>query len=214
MLERFQGKDGRAALLNALRSQLWLTEIQTCRQVASAAPCGILLHRLFAQESGVRSVLILAGTFVRVGEHEVSTCGRAARGEIACGPFKGRSAKVDGRRCRVAQRQGEIHTIATYHPSFGAGWESSWPAGWSSWNPVCFKMLLFDASGDTKNQGQGELPANSVKAWSRAAAARARCSERSFSHAKSAVTLSRSAESMRFTSASCGPPLPRRPNTM
>ena len=42
----------------------------------------------------------------------------------------------------------------------------------------------------------------------------ARCSLRVFSHASSAATFSRSPESMRSTSASCGPPMPLRPNTM
>jgi len=125
MLERYQGKDGRAALLNALRSQFLVDgnsdvadKIASAGHLAEYAPGA----RLFAQgERGTEVFFILAGQVsVRAGQHELSTCGANMHvGEMALlEPFKGRSATVDAVDTVVvvqisAQRFTEI---ATYHP--------------------------------------------------------------------------------------------------
>ena len=125
MLERFQGKDGRAALLNALRSQFLIDgNTDVADKVASAAHLEEYAPgaRIFGQgERGTDLYFILAGEVsVRVGEREVSTCGAGMHvGEIALlDPFKGRSATVDAiGTVVVAQLSGQKFTqIATYHP--------------------------------------------------------------------------------------------------
>jgi len=125
MLERFQGKDGRAALLNALRSQFLVDgNTDVADKIASAAHLEEYTPgaRIFAQgERGTDLYFILAGEVsVRVGEREVTTCGAGMHvGEIALlDPFKGRSATVDAiGTVVVAQLSGQKFTqIATYHP--------------------------------------------------------------------------------------------------
>ena len=125
MLERFQGKDGRAAFLNALRSQFLVDgkseiadRIASVAQLAEYAPGA----RLFAKgERGTDVFFILAGRVsVRLGELEISTCAAGMHvGEIALlEPFKGRSATVDAiGTVVVAQISGQKFTqVATYHP--------------------------------------------------------------------------------------------------
>ena len=125
MLERFQGREGRAALLNALRSQFLVDgssevadRIASVAQLREYAPGA----RLFAQgERGNEVLFILAGQVsVRVGESEVSTCGAGMHvGEIALlEPFKGRSATVAAKdTVVVAQISAQRFTeIAGHHP--------------------------------------------------------------------------------------------------
>ena len=125
MLERFQGREGRAALVNALRGQFLVDgNTDVADRIASA---GLLREytpgaRLFAQgERGTEVFFILAGQVsVRVGDREVSTCGAGMHvGEIALlDPFKGRSATVDAKdTVVVVQITAQKFTeIATYHP--------------------------------------------------------------------------------------------------
>ena len=125
MLERFQGRDGRSALLNALRSQF---VVDGNSEVADKIASGAQLReyapgeRLFAQgERGTDVFFVLAGEVsVRVGEIEVSTCGLGMHvGEIALlEPFKGRSATVDViQPTVVAQLSGQKFTdIASHYP--------------------------------------------------------------------------------------------------
>ena len=125
MLERFQGRDGRAALLNALRSQFLVDgntdvadKIASAAQLKEYAPGA----RLFARgDRGTDLHMILAGQVsVRVGEIEVSTIGAGMHtGEIALlEPFKGRSATVDAiDTVVVAQISGQKFTeIAAHYP--------------------------------------------------------------------------------------------------
>jgi CRP-like cAMP-binding protein len=125
MLERFQGKDGRSALLNALRSQFVVDgntdvadKIASGAQLREYAPG----ERLFAQgERGTDVFFVLAGQVsVRVGEIEVATCGLGMHvGEIALlEPFKGRSATVDAIDTTVvAQLSAQKFTeIASHNP--------------------------------------------------------------------------------------------------
>ena len=125
MLERFQGREGRAALLNALRSQFLVDgnsdvadRIASAAQLMEYAPGA----RIFAQgERGTEVFFILAGQVsVRVGEGEVATCSAGTHvGEISLlEPFKGRSATVDAiDTVVVAQMSGQKFTeIATYRP--------------------------------------------------------------------------------------------------
>jgi CRP-like cAMP-binding protein len=101
MLERFQGKDGRVALLGALRTQFLVDgnseiadKIASASLVKEFAPGAAL----FAQ--GERSsdlCFILAGQVsVHVDDREVATVGAGMHvGEMALlEPFKGRSATV------------------------------------------------------------------------------------------------------------------------
>jgi CRP/FNR family transcriptional regulator, cyclic AMP receptor protein len=101
MFERFQGREGRVALINALRSQFLVDgnseiadRIASAAQIKEFAPGG----RLFAQgERGTDVFFVLAGKVsVRVGEREVATCGTGMHvGEMALlDPFAGRSATV------------------------------------------------------------------------------------------------------------------------
>lgn len=125
MLERFQGKDGRAALLNALRSQFIIdghsdiadriASVARIREFAPGTP-------LFTQgERGSDLCLILAGRVsVHVDEREIATCSAGMHlGEIGLlEPFKGRSATVVATdTVVVAQVSGQQFTeIATFHP--------------------------------------------------------------------------------------------------
>ena len=125
MLERFQGREGRAALMNALRTQFLVDgnsdvadKIASAAHLAEYAPGA----RLFAQgERGTEVFFILAGQVsVRVGEREVSTCGAGMHvGEISLlEPFKGRSATVVAiDTVVVVQISAKRFTeIATFHP--------------------------------------------------------------------------------------------------
>jgi CRP-like cAMP-binding protein len=125
MLERFQGREGRAALLGALRSQFLVDgNSDVADRIASAARIEEYAPgaRLFAQgDRGTDVYFILAGQVsVRVGEREVSTCGAGMHvGEIALlDPFKGRSATVDAADTVVAAQISaqKFTEIATYHP--------------------------------------------------------------------------------------------------
>lgn len=125
MLERFQGREGRSALLNALRSQ-FIVDGNT--EVADKIAGGAQLReyapgeRLFTQgDRGTDIFFVLAGEVsVRVGEIEVSTCGAGMHvGEIALlEPFKGRSATVNViQPTVVAQLSAQKFTeIAVHYP--------------------------------------------------------------------------------------------------
>jgi CRP-like cAMP-binding protein len=125
MLERFQGREGRATLLNALRSQFLVDgNSEVADKIASAAQLSEYApgDRLFAQgERGSDVFFILAGQVsVRVGEYEIATCGAGMHvGEMALlEPFKGRSATVDAiDRVVTAQVSARTFTeIAKHHP--------------------------------------------------------------------------------------------------
>lgn len=101
MLERYQGKDGRAALLNALRSQFIVDghsevadRLASAAQIREYAP-GV---SLFNQgERGSDLCFIVAGSVsVQMDGREIATCGAGMHiGEIGLlEPFKGRSASV------------------------------------------------------------------------------------------------------------------------
>lgn len=125
MLERFQGREGRAALLQALRSQFLVDGsseladlIASASQVREFAPGSTL----FAQ--GERSsdlYFILAGQVsVHVDDRDIATCSAGIHvGEIALlEPFKGRSATVVAvDTVVVAQISAQKFTdIAKHHP--------------------------------------------------------------------------------------------------
>ena len=125
MLERFQGKDGRVALLNALRNQFLIDgnsdiadKIASASQIKEYVPGS----PLFSQgERGSDLCFVLSGQVsVRVDEREVATCsGGMHVGEIGLlEPFKGRSATVAAMdTVVVAQISAQKFTdIAQYHP--------------------------------------------------------------------------------------------------
>lgn len=125
MVERFQGKDGRAALLKALRNQFLVDgnsdiadKIASASQVNEYAPGA----PLFIQgERGSDLCFILSGQVsVRVDEQEIATVGAGMHvGEIGLlEPFKGRSATVVATDTVVAaQVAGHRFTeIARLHP--------------------------------------------------------------------------------------------------
>ena len=125
MLERFQGKDGRVALLNALRNQFLVDgnsdiadKIASSSQVKEYAPG----TTLFTQgERGSDLCFILAGKVsVRVDEQEIATCSAGMHvGEIGLlEPFKGRSATVVAIDTVVAAHvsQTRFTEIARFHP--------------------------------------------------------------------------------------------------
>ena len=125
MLERFQGKDGRVALLNALRNQFLIDGnsdiadmIASGSQVNEYAPG----TPLFTQgERGSDLCLVLAGQVsVRVDEQEIATVGAGMHvGEIGLlEPFKGRSATVVAIDTVVAAQvsQTRFTEIARFHP--------------------------------------------------------------------------------------------------
>lgn len=125
MLERFQGKDGRTALLNALRNQFLVDgNSDVSDKIASATqlreyPPGT---PLFTQgERGSDLCFILAGTVsVRVDEQEVATVSAGMHvGEIGLlEPFKGRSATVVAIDTVVAAQvsQTRFTETARFHP--------------------------------------------------------------------------------------------------
>ncbi len=101
MLEKFQGDDGRGALLNALRTQ-FLVEGNTDIAKYIAAACAIKEfapgEALFSEgERGGDLYLIIAGQVsVRKNDEEIAICNTGMHvGEIGLlEPFKGRSATV------------------------------------------------------------------------------------------------------------------------
>jgi CRP/FNR family transcriptional regulator, cyclic AMP receptor protein len=102
MLERFQGKDGRAVLLEALRRQFLVDgNSEIADKIASAAVIKEYKPSAPLFNQGARSsdlCFILSGRVsIKVDGSEVSTCGAGIHvGEISMlEPFKGRSATVD-----------------------------------------------------------------------------------------------------------------------
>lgn len=125
MLERFQGREGRAALLNALRNQFLVdgsTEIAEMILAASQLQEFAPGAALFAQgERGSHLLFILAGTVsVQVDGTEVATVHAGVHvGEIALlEPFQARSATVRAKdTVVVAQISGQkFGDIAKHHP--------------------------------------------------------------------------------------------------
>lgn len=125
MLERFQGKDGRVALLNALRGQFLVdgnTEIAdklaSATQLREYGP-GV---PLFSQgERGSDLYLIISGKVcVSIDGREIATVGAGMHvGEIALlEPFKGRSASVVATETVVAAliTQQRFTEISRFHP--------------------------------------------------------------------------------------------------
>ncbi len=125
MVERFQGKDGRVALLTALRNQFLVDgNSDIADKIASTAqlrnyPPGT---PLFTQgERGGDLCFILSGQVsVRVDEQEIATCSAGMHvGEIGLlEPFKGRSATVVATDTVVAAHvsQTRFTEIARFHP--------------------------------------------------------------------------------------------------
>jgi CRP/FNR family cyclic AMP-dependent transcriptional regulator len=101
MKERFQGREGRAALLNALRAQFLIDgKSETADMIASAVVIKEFApgETIFAQgERGSDLCFILAGQVsVSLNGRELATCGPGMHiGEIALlEPFKGRTTTV------------------------------------------------------------------------------------------------------------------------
>jgi CRP/FNR family transcriptional regulator, cyclic AMP receptor protein len=125
MLERFQGKEGRIALLNVLRGQFLVdgnTEIAD--KIASATQLREYTPGtpLFAQgERGSDLYFIIHGKVsVAVNGREIATVGTGMHiGEIALlEPFKGRSATVVATELTVTAlvTQQRFTEIARFHP--------------------------------------------------------------------------------------------------
>ena len=125
MLERFQGKDGRVTLLNALRGQFLVDgnteiadKISSTLQLREYAP-GL---PLFSQgERGSALYFILHGKVsVSVSGREIASVGPGMHvGEIALlEPFKGRSAPVTSVESVVAAliTQQRFTEVARFHP--------------------------------------------------------------------------------------------------
>jgi CRP-like cAMP-binding protein len=125
MLERFQGKDGRVALLNALRGQ-FLVDGNT--EIADKMASALQLREygpgvpLFSQgERGSDLYLILHGRVsISLDGREIATVSAGMHvGEIALlEPFKGRSATVVASDVVVAAliSQQRFTEIARFHP--------------------------------------------------------------------------------------------------
>ncbi len=125
MLERYQGKDGRVALLNALRNQFLVEgNSDIADKIASATqireyPPGV---PLFSQgERGSDLYFILAGQVsVHLDEREIATVSAGMHvGEIALlEPFKGRSATVVAMGTVVAAliSAQRFTDVAKFHP--------------------------------------------------------------------------------------------------
>ena len=125
MLERFQGREGRAALLNALRNQ-FLVDGST--EIAEMFASASQVHEyrpgspLFTQgERGSDLLFILAGEVsVQVDGQEVATVRSNMHvGEVALlEPFRGRSATVKAKDTVVAaQVSGQkFGDVAKHHP--------------------------------------------------------------------------------------------------
>lgn len=125
MLERFQGREGRATLLNALRSQFLVdgsSEIAELILAASQLQEYAPGAPLFTQgERGTHLLFILAGQIsVQVDGQEVATVNAGVHvGEVALlEPFQGRSATVKAKdTVVVAQISGQkFGDIAKHHP--------------------------------------------------------------------------------------------------
>lgn len=126
LVESYQGKEGRAALLNALRGQ-FLVDGNT--DIANLLASAALVKEfapgtvLFAEgERGGDLFLIIAGQVsVRKRERELATCGTGMHiGEIGLlEPFKGRSASVIAIDTVVAAQisQQRFTDIAELHPN-------------------------------------------------------------------------------------------------
>lgn len=126
MKERFQGKDGRAALLNALRGQFLVDgKSEPADMIASAVMVKEYApgETLFVQgERGSDLCFILAGQVsVSLSGREIATCGAGMHvGEIALlEPFKGRSTTVTAvDPVVVAQISTQkFYDIAEHHPN-------------------------------------------------------------------------------------------------
>lgn len=123
MVERFQGREGYAALLNALRAQFlvdgsseiaeMISSASQLQEYAPGAP-------LFTQgERGSNLLFILAGQVsVQVDGQEVATCRAGIHvGEVALlDPFKGRSATIKAKdTVVVAQISGQKFSDTAKH---------------------------------------------------------------------------------------------------
>ena len=125
MLERFQGRQGRAALLNALRNQFL---VDGSAEIAEMFASASQVHEfrpgspLFSQgERGSDLIFILAGEVsVQVDGQEVATVRSGMHvGEVALlEPFQGRSATVKAKDTVVAaQISGQkFGDVAKHHP--------------------------------------------------------------------------------------------------
>ena len=125
MLERFQGRQGLATLLNALRNQFLLDgSSEIAEMIAAAAQVQEFAPGapLFTQgERGSHILFILAGEVsVQVDGQEVATVRAGMHvGEVALlEPFQGRSATVKAKDTVVAaQISGQkFGDIAKHHP--------------------------------------------------------------------------------------------------
>jgi len=125
MLEHYLGKDGRVALLNALRNQFLVDgNADIADRIASAAQVKEYSPGtpLFSQgERGSDLCFILSGKVsVRVDEEEVATVSAGMHvGEIGLlEPFKGRSATVVAIDTVLAAQvsQTRFTEIARFHP--------------------------------------------------------------------------------------------------
>ena len=125
MLERYQGKEGRAALLNALRSQ-FLVEgnsdianmMASASQIKEFTPGAVLFTE--GERGGDLFFIISGQVSVRKREQEIATCSAAMHiGEIGLlEPFKGRSASVVAIDTVVVAQisQQKFTDIAELHP--------------------------------------------------------------------------------------------------
>ena len=125
MLESYQGKEGRAALLNALRSQFLVdgnsdiaNTIATATQIKEFPPGKVLFSE---GERGGDLYFIIAGQVsVRKREQEIATCSAGLHiGEIGLlEPFKGRSATIVAIDTVVVAQisQQKFTDIAALHP--------------------------------------------------------------------------------------------------
>lgn len=125
MLERFQGREGRAALLNALRNQFL---VDGSSEIAELFASASQVHEyspgapLFTQgERGSYILFILAGDVsVQVDGQEVASVRSGMHvGEMALlEPFQGRSATVKAKDTVVAaQISGQkFGDVAKHHP--------------------------------------------------------------------------------------------------
>lgn len=139
MLERFQGKDGRAALLNALRSQFLVDGsseiadlIVSASQIKEFAP-GTALFTQGERSSDL--YFILAGQVsVRVDDREIATCSAGILSERSRCSSPSRAAPRPSWRStqwsRLRYRRRSSRTSRNAIPSSGAGSRSSSPAGW------------------------------------------------------------------------------------
>ena len=126
MLERYQGKEGRAMLLNALRSQFLVdgnsdaaTMLAASTQVREFPPGTTLFNE---GDRGGDLFFIFSGTVsVRKDDRELATCGAGLHiGEIGLlEPFKGRSATVVAVDTVIAGQIGlqKFTEVSEQHPN-------------------------------------------------------------------------------------------------